>query len=248
MSKFNLFCCSALIAASLHGIAQAEPLTLGYLSRAGFAEMTDGKPAGAFLPVAVAAVAKAGVDATWQALPQKRLIDQVRQDTPNYCAVGIYKTPEREGFAKFSAPFYRDMRFVVATAAAQGAAVKAHASFAALAADTGLKLGGIDGFSYGVALDARIKAMTGHVDLAVVTPDKLLAKLGAGRIDYLLAAPEELDISIKMSGLDPASVAQIGFSDIPDGTARHFMCGKSVDAAVIAKLNAGIAASVGNLE
>ncbi len=234
----------AVVAATLAGTqaTAADTLTLGYLSRPGFAEMVDGKAAGAFLPIAAEAAAKSGLQVEWQALPQKRLIDQVRQDTPNYCAVGIYKTPERAGFAKFSEPFYRDKRFTIAATKAREADVRAHGTLAALTQDPKLKLGGIDGFSYGVEVDKRIKAMTGNVDLAVVTPDKVLAKLAAGRVDYTLAAPEELDTSIKLSGMNPADLARIAMPDMPDGATRHFMCAKSVDDATVAKLSAGIAA------
>lgn len=221
--------------------AMAEPLTLGFLSRPGFAEMADGKPSGAFLPIAAAAVAKAGLHVDWQALPQKRLIDQVRQDTPNYCAVGIYKTPERTAFAKFSEPFYRDLSFVIATSSAKLADVQRHQTLAALTGDAGLKLGTIDGFSYGVEIDGLIKAMKGNLDAAVTTPDKLLAKINAGRIDYMLAAPEEADFSLKQSGVDPAAIKRVNMSGTPDGAARHFMCSKSVGDDTIAKLNAAIA-------
>ena len=220
--------------------AAAEPLTLGYLSRPGFAEMVDGKPAGAFLPIAADAVAKAGVEVTWQALPQKRLIEQVAQDTANYCAVGIYRTPEREAFAKFSAPFYRDKPFVVVATTAKEAEIKAHKGLMDLMADANQKLGAIDGFSYGREIDAQIKTMGDKVDHAVVTPDKIVAKVAAGRDSYMLAAPEEFAIAVKQSGANATDLAQIAFSDIPQGAQRHFMCSKSVDDATIAKLSAGI--------
>ena len=220
--------------------ASAEPLTLGFLSRPGFAEMVDGKPAGAFLPIAANAVAKAGVEVTWQALPQKRLIDQVQQDTENYCAVGIYKTPAREAFAKFSSAFYRDKPFVVVSTTAKEAEIKAHKGLMDLTTDANQKLGAVEGFSYGREIDDRIKAMTGNVDLAVVTPDKIVAKVAAGRDSYMLAAPEEFDIAVKQSGVNAADLVQIAFPDIPQGAQRHFMCSKSVDDATIAKLSAGI--------
>jgi polar amino acid transport system substrate-binding protein len=224
---------------AIHGAA-AEPLTLGYLSRPGFAEMVDGKPAGAFLPIAADAVAKAGVEVTWQALPQKRLIEQVAQDTANYCAVGIYKTPEREAFAKFSAAFYRDKPFVVVSTTAKEAEIKAHKGLMDLMADASQKLGAIEGFSYGREIDVKIKTMSDKVDLAVVTPDKIVAKVAAGRDSYMLAAPEEFAIAVKQSGANAADLAQIAFPDIPQGAQRHFMCSKSVDDATIAKLSAGI--------
>ena len=224
---------------AIHGAA-AEPLTLGYLSRPGFAEIVDGKAAGAFLPIAADAVAKAGVEVTWQALPQKRLIEQVAQDTANYCAVGIYKTPEREAFAKFSSAFYRDKPFVVVSTTAKEAGIKAHKGLMDLMADANQKLGAIEGFSYGREIDVQIKTMSDKVDLAVVTPDKIVAKVAAGRDSYMLAAPEEFAIAVKQSGANAADLAQIAFPDIPQGAQRHFMCSKSVDDATIAKLSAGI--------
>jgi hypothetical protein len=239
-SKSIAFAFTALTTlGAAHG-AFAEPLTLGFLSRPGFAEMVDGKPAGAFLPIAANAVAKAGVEVTWQALPQKRLIDQVQQDTENYCAVGIYRTPAREAFAKFTAAFYRDKPFVVVSTTAKETEIKAHKGLMDLTMDTNQKLGAVEGFSYGREIDAQIKTMTGNVDLAVVTPDKIVAKVAAGRDSYMLAAPEEFDIAVKQSGVNGSELAQIAFSDIPQGAQRHFMCSKSVDDATIAKLTAGI--------
>lgn len=241
----------SLVAVAMTGMAHgaaAEPLSLGFLNRPGFAEMADGKPGGAFLPIAVAGVAKTGLQVEWVPLPQKRLIEQVRQDVPNYCAVGIYKTPERLGFAKFSEPFYRDRRFVVVSTRAKEADIKNHKAFISLAKDAQFKLGAVDGFSYGTEIDAQIKAMTTSLDLAVVTPDKLLAKLAAGRIDYTLAAPEEFDISVKLSGAKPDDFARVAFDDMPKGALRHLMCSKSVDDATIAKLNAAIAALQLDLE
>lgn len=232
---------SLVAVAMAHGAAAAEPLSLGFLTRPGFAEMTDGKPGGAFLPIAAAGIAKTGLAVEWVPLPQKRLIEQVRQDMPNYCAVGIYKTPERLGFAKFSEPFYRDQRFIVVSTGAKKADIKDHKTLMSLTKDAKFKLGAVDGFSYGAEIDAQIKGVTTNLDLAVVTPDKLLAKLAAGRIDYTLAAPEELDTSMKLSGAKPDDLARIAFDDMPKGALRHLMCSKSVDDATIAKLNAGIA-------
>ena len=56
----------------------------------------------------------------------------------------------------------------------------------------------------------------------------------------MLAAPEEFDIAVKQSGVNASELAQIAFSDIPQGAQRHFMCSKSVDDATVAKLTAGI--------
>lgn len=200
----------------------------------------NGKADGAFLPIAAAAIAKSGVNAEWQALPQKRLLDQVRQDTPNYCAAGIYKTPELTTFANFSAPFYRDKKFVVAANKKDESAIRAHGGFFKLSSDSALKLGAVEGFSYGVELDQKIKTMATNIDMANVPADKIIAKLSAGRVDYMLGAPEEFVNNVKLAGLKENDFAQIEFDDMPPGTQRHFMCSKSVDAETIAKISAAI--------
>src|ERR1700751_135121 len=113
----------------------------------GFAER---KASRRLLSLAGDAVEKSGLpEVKWEPLPQKRMIDRVREGKESICAVGIYKTEERLAFAKFSNPFYRDRPFTIVTSSAKSALVKKHASFSDLVADQELSLTAIDGFSYG---------------------------------------------------------------------------------------------------
>ena len=221
----------------------AEPLTLGFLTRPGFADLQNGRPVGAFLSLAGDAVEKSGLpEVKWEPLPQKRMIDRVREGKESICAVGIYKTEERLAFAKFSNPFYRDRPFTIVTSSAKSALVKKHASFSDLVADQELSLTAIDGFSYGAYVDDIIKQAK-NVSRKAVTVTNLYGMMSADRIDYFIGDPEEYDTNLELNGIRNDALVAIEFPDFKEGALRHFMCSKAVDDQVIQKLNAGISAS-----
>ena len=66
--------------------------------------------------------------------------------------------------------------------------------------------------------------------------------VAAGRIDYTIASPEEVEPIMAMAGIAPAQVEVVHFADLPDGNLRYFLCSRAVDQSVIDRLNAGIAA------
>lgn len=241
MVRFQIGRLVLLVAVTLTtGHAEAEPLLLGYVQRPGLADMIDGKPSGAFLPLAAAAAQYAHVDIQWQMLPQKRLIDEVRVNRPNYCACGIYKTAERLTFAKFTLPFYRDKPFVIIALKRNEATIRSHKTFAELIADTTLKVGLIQGYSYGRILDGMLAKTTVNADRMVGATTQHSAKLVAGRIDYVIGVAEEAN-NIEASGKSNADdFVRVEFPDMPLGELRHFMCSMAVDDTLIARLNEGI--------
>ena len=217
-------------------------LILGYVSRPGLAEVIDGKPVGTYLETAVAAVEKAGLPYTLQAVTQPRLMAQIASGQPNYCAVGIFRTPERERSARFSQPIYRTPRFVVIGSHSKEAAFRQHKSFVAVVGDPGLKMGMIEGYSHGNTLDPVIAKMHGNIERYVGTFDQGFAKLAAGRFDYLITFPQEFDSWLTRSGTSPALFLRLDFPDLLDGVPRHVMCSRAVAEATMQRLDAGIAA------
>ena len=230
-----------LIASALFGrTAIAEPLNLGFAMRPGMAELVSGAPVGTYLPLAAQIAKTAHVDIVWKQLPQNRLIEEARDNTPNYCAVGIYKTVERSAFAKFTQAFYHDKPLVVVAMKDKASAIRNHANFAALAADTKFTVGILDGFSYGPKLDAVIAKMAGNIDRVAGTPMQNLSKLAAGRVDYLIASSNETPRGAVGTIVDPKDLVLIEFADMAPGASRHFMCSKAVDDATIERLNTAI--------
>jgi uncharacterized protein (TIGR02285 family) len=219
-----------------------EPLTLGFVVRPGLAEVVDGVPRGTYLPVAAAVADEAHLKVSWEALPQPRLIEQARINQPNYCAVGTYQTAERSAFAKFSKPFFFDKPLVIVTLKKNEAVIRKHASLAALTADTRLKVGLLEGFSYGPRIDAVVARMHGNVDRIAGSSMQNLSKLMLGRFDYTVGAANETPRGVDGNEVDARELALIEFPDMAPGATRHFMCSASVDDTVIRRLDAAIKA------
>jgi ABC-type amino acid transport substrate-binding protein len=242
----KLFMPTSLLAASLASSGMpaqaADPLVLGYVARPGLADVVDGKPAGTYFPIAVAAAEKAGFAVTLQAVTQTRLMAQVASGQPHYCAVGIFITPERQAFGKFTLPIYRTPRFIVIAARSKDSAIRRHKTFMSLIADQQLRMGAIDGYSFGNTLDPLIRAMHGNVDRYVGTFDQGFAKMQAGRFDYIIGFEDEFDNWLGRSGASRDAFSKINFPDVLDGVHRHLMCSRNVDDATIERLNAGIQA------
>ncbi len=221
---------------------EAEPLTLGFVVRPGLAEIINGVPKGTFLPVAAAVAREAHLNVVWEALPQPRLIEQARTNQPNYCAVGVYQTRERSTFAKFSRPFFLDKPLVVVALKSREAEIRKHGSFAALTADTNLRIGLLEGFSYGPTLDGILAKMSGNVDRIAGTPMQNISKLVLGRFDYTVGIAEETPRGVDGNDVAAKELAVIDFPDMAPGAARHFMCSPAVEDAVIRRLDAAIRA------
>jgi polar amino acid transport system substrate-binding protein len=228
-----LICCTST------GASADEPLKLGFVIRSGMAELVNGVPIGTYLPLVADIARTAHLQVQWMELPQVRLIAEAQADTPDYCAVGIYKNAERAATAKFTHAFFHDKPLVVVTIKSKEALIRKHASFAALTADTSLKIGLIDGYSYGTHLDPIVWHMP-NADHMTGSTMLNVRKLLAGRFDYLLGSGEEASHTADTTAPDESEFVKIAFADLAPGEARYLMCSTAVSDATIARLNTAI--------
>lgn len=219
----------------------AEPLTLAYAHRPGYADIVDSVPKGISIEIASRVVKAAKMDVTWELMVQPRQMAMLQRAAPNFCAIGLFKTPEREAFATFSNAYYRDRRLVIVSSRSASAHLRAKASFAQLLQDHDLEIGLLDSLSYGSLVDDMLKAR-GGVRRIEGKIEQVFKMVAAGRIDYTIASPEEVEPIMAMAGVGPSEVKIIHYPDLPDGNLRYFLCSKAVDQGVIDRLNAGIAA------
>jgi uncharacterized protein (TIGR02285 family) len=216
-----------------------ESLKLGFVARPGIAELINGVPAGSYLPLVADIARTAHLRTRWIELPQNRLIAEVRANVADFCAVGTYKNVERASYAKFTQPFFRDKPLVVISLKSKETQIRKHANFAELAADTSLRVGLINGFSYGSHLDSIIWQMP-NADRTNGSTILNIRKLLAGRIDYVIGLGEEASYSTDTPAASDRNLVKIEFADLAPGEARYFMCSTAVSDATIAQLNAAI--------
>src|SRR5262249_18054259 len=92
------------------GVARADDaLILYYHERPPYsAKQPDGSVHGITADVAATALQAAGVTFRWADLPPARQLEVIRRGETRVCGLGWFKSPEREGFAKFTGPIYHD--------------------------------------------------------------------------------------------------------------------------------------------
>ncbi len=219
--------------------AQAqEPLSLLVFDRPPYYQLQQGQPSGGFLlTTALAVFAQAGIPVTVREMPPGRVVAMLKEGPSRACAVGWYKTAEREAFARFSEPLYRNQPTTVAMRATLPAPETCSPFLADLLAakwQWGLR----EGFSYGAEYDhllAAYPATKRFADTAHMV--ELLAK---GRLDAMLVEPEELAWVLAANPALRKQIRIVRLADSPLGGRRHIMCGLGVSPGEMARLDAAI--------
>lgn len=235
----------ATVAASfgiaLSSAAGAETLTVGFVERAGYSYLDHDQPQGLMVDIARKILTRAGVKFEFQALPQNRLVAEVKGGEREICALGFFKNPERESFATFTRPIYKNQPIGVLISADGREKFASIRSLAELVNATDLTLGAVEGFSYGAYIDGLIEKMTGKKNRASVPASQLVTILARGRIDYMFADPEEYKALAAAAAVPADSLTLLSFADSPEGNQRYLMCSKAVPAATIARIDGAIA-------
>jgi len=220
----------------------AEPLQLLYQDRPPYyTSNNDGAKGGLVSGPVEQALKAAGIPFTWVHSSGKGQIETVRRGGEAVCTPGWFKKPEREAFAKFSDPVYRDRPQVV-IARTDNRGVFGHRTLADLFADKQLRFGAKTGYSYGPFADDLIQAKKPPMVRTTQDVSGLVRMLLGGRFDYILAAPEEYESLADRLGIASEDIAAIEMTDIPPGNKRYLMCSKDVADGIIARFNAALAA------
>jgi uncharacterized protein (TIGR02285 family) len=234
-----LACLLAVLAASRAAWAQT-PLAIEYRDKPPYSYTEAGKPAGFLMERTVRLLKRAGIEARYAEVPIRRTLQSLQGNQSALCSPGLYKTPEREAFARFSLPIHRDKPHVVLAHASTAAQIRALPRLALLFADPSLQPGVMDGVSYGQQLDQFIAAAARPPVRAHLTPLQLARMVGARRVDYMLIDQEDLGWLRKDPEFAPLPLVRIEFADMPRGELRYLACSRQVPAATMDRLNQAI--------
>jgi polar amino acid transport system substrate-binding protein len=222
-------------------LAQQTLLHVAYLERPPY-YWTDGEePKGFLLQLTRRILERAGVPATFAPLPPNRILDELRQNTASWCSIGWFKTTERETFATFSLPIYRDKPLVVLTLKANRQRFAGYRTVSRLFDDLDLVMAQVASFSYGEALDGLRNKALGPTMMVSTSQSVLPRLIAQGRASYMLVAPEEIPTLLASAGVDAELFTTLPMDDIPDGNLRYLMFSKGVPEAVLTRINAAIA-------
>jgi uncharacterized protein (TIGR02285 family) len=179
---------------------------------------------------------RSGVRIRWENTPSKRQMVLVQESQGCDCTLGWFRNPEREAFARFAGPVYRDSP-LAGVARADNARVKGAHTVEELFALPGIRLLVKDGYSYGSYLDGLLEDFTGAIERTTTENLNMLRMIQAGRADLFFAAPEEACSLIQSLGTPQGEISLVRFRDIPQGENRYLMCSRRVDPDLIRRIN-----------
>ena len=234
----RLSACLALLAPAL---AMADDkITLSFNDRPPYLVAgADGSASGLTGTPAAEAFHAAGIEVAWSKVPPNRQLVVIKEGGP-HCAIGWYKTAEREQFAKFTKPIYRDKPTVII--ANPKFAPAEHAKLGEILAAKGVRVLVKENFSYGPYIDAALDKVKAAQTKSNGTSTQMLQLVNANSVDFMFASEEEASYLVEQSGIGAGNFKQIKMPDVPAGDDRYIMCSKDVSDDVIGRLNKAIGA------
>lgn len=234
---------SIMVFASFVSVSLAEEcakINLHYNERPPYLVSSGGVVTGLTADPSAKAFEKAGIAFQWQATPSKRQTATFQENSGCDCGVGWFKNPEREQFALFTAPIFKD-KPQVAIVRSDEARIKDGAKFEDVLSNKDFKLLVKDGYSYGPVLDEKITKFGKNVQKTTAENLNMIKMVAAKHVDYFILAPEEAESLVAAAGLKMTEFKLVSFSDMPEGNFRYIMCSKKVGESVIKKLNSALA-------
>lgn len=215
-------------------------ITLYYNDRPPYlVSAADGAVTGLTATPATNACKSTGIDCAWVKMPTNRQLAIVKENIGMDCAVGWFKNPEREKFAKFTKPIYRDKPTVALVS--KQFLIKEGRPLEAVLAGKGVRVLVKEGFSYGAFLDDLLARLKPTIVSTAVENIQMVQMIRADRADFMFVAEEEASYLVEQAGFSIKNFRLLNFPDMPNGEKRHIMCSKQVSDDVIGKLNKGIA-------
>lgn len=185
---------------------------------------------------------RAGLALRWEPVPFKRSLQELQRNRQPMCVLGVFDTPERRRFARFSLPIYQEEQQVFLAASPVAAQLRLLPSAEAALLDARFKLLVYDGVAYGRTLDAWIAQRNPPPLRASAGTSGLATMLARGRVDFTISVDSELR-EMQSRGLpDAAAIETVLMPGMPAPPMRHLACSQLVPAGWLARLDAAIAA------
>ena len=219
--------------------AECQQLVVHYHERVPYMQTTPSSIVGLTADPANLAFHKTGLNFHWKKSSPKRQIKILQDNKGCNCAVGWFKNPEREAFAKYSYAIYQDKPHIAITRA-DNDKLQSDMTLDDLLSQPKLKLLVKDSYSYGDFLDDKIAQHHPRVVKATGENINMLKMIHKKHADYFFMAPEESQPLMVSSGLPIEDFKLLTFPDIPAGEKRYILCSRQVEDTIMNKLNTAI--------
>ncbi|NRR31508.1 transporter substrate-binding domain-containing protein [Oxalobacteraceae bacterium] len=197
-----------------------------------------GPPGGLTGTPAAAAFRSAGIAVNWLRLPTNRQLALVKEAIGQNCAVGWFHTPEREKYAKFTKPIYRDRDWVLLVNA--GFEATPELTLEAVLQRKGTRVLVKDKYSYGPQIDALLARYQPTIAVSTGSTLQMLQSVNLGSVDLMFVSEDEGLYLMAGAAGQHKQVRLLRLREMPRGADRRIMCGRTVPDAIIERLNKAI--------
>lgn len=202
----------------------------------------DGTP---HLPIAgrVATWAhRAGLPLRWEAVPFKRSLQALQRNQQPLCVLGVFDTPERRRFARFSMPIYQEEQQVFIVAKRAAATLRAQPDARSAVLSPQLQLLVYDGVSYAAPLDSWIAERQTPPIRASAGTSGLPTMLARGHADFTISVASELREFTERRMPDAQALEAVLLPGMPPPPQRHLACSMQVPPAWLQRFDAAVRA------
>ena len=183
------------------GVWADDPITLLVHNRPPLYVIDGDTVTGSVAAPAFQAFLSAGISAEWQVMPSNRQLKIVKDNASRVCAVGWFRTVEREKFALFTKSIFKGQP-EVAIIRSDDARVWGHPTLTSLFLDERLIMGRKLGYLYGAKIE---RFADEHSTPSVTTSQNaegMARMLLSGRFDYFFSDPEEQTFCYRQMNLN----------------------------------------------
>lgn len=200
----------------------------------------EGGPSGLTGTPATRAFRQAGISVRWSNLPTNRQLQTVRDSKTPSCAIGWFRTPERERYAKFTRAIYHDRDWTMLAHAS--VAERLEGNLQELMQRRDVRILVKDNYSYGSELDKLLARNNPLIAVSTAPTAKMVQSISKGAADLMFVSEEEGSYIMEHHPTEQTShLRLLRHKDLPRGPERYVMCSKSTPDALIERLNAAIA-------
>lgn len=225
--------------------AQANKIIVGYNEKPPFFFTDNRSASGSVVELARHIFKDAGVSYEFQPMPFNRIMENLKSQRPNFIALGLSKSPEREVFANFSKPFFKDKKPLILIKKVRKDDFLKFKTFELMLSGSDYKFGGKEGNIY--PIDSFLKTI-GPRDIRVnVEMTSILKMLHSRRVDFIMLYPDELEYLLTKTGLPAQEFEQLDYPDLPNAGYRYLLFSKAIPQQTIDRIDRSIAKMSGQL-
>jgi polar amino acid transport system substrate-binding protein len=182
-------------------------------------------------------VSRAGLVASFDMLPQLRRDATISANQSNSCALGVFKTSEREQFGQFTLPIGHDAPWPVISRAESVKTIRQSKNLKSFMRESQLSGVFLLGVSHGPYVEPLIEQMSPAAEKFGSAPAHILRMIEIGHGDFTILPMDILEVYKK--GNPGSTLRATTFPDIP-GQPVYLMCSKRVPSGVMERLNRAI--------